>query len=777
MDHSALIKKTDFPSLENSTENNENPRNTRFIRHLELQFLITDRRQVNPFSVKKELEKISGEKIKSLVGTSKYKLNIETRSVEQTKKCLQITKLCGSDCKIYPHPTFNTSKGLIRIKSYDIDDMDEFKHHLSEQYDIEKIEKAPFIRSRRNETSYIVTFNEEKLPYSVYIPGEVTDTVVNNFNSRPMLCKNCQEYGHTAKRCRNEEPRCRQCAEIGHKSENCSANNPKCHHCNEDHAAGSKNCTKEKEEQKLLDTVQKEKVTFQRARQIITPVPVSRQLTPKTTPFASMFNVTLPKGCKRQLKNPWIVEKAIKEHTGKTPRKCRGSPQDEDTFVIEVASLEESRKMSTLRKIDDHEVNVQVNNNQNLQKGLIYIQGYDLLEFDDYKTELINENNLAGAEHATWITTRDSRTQVIIVTFKEDLPKYMDIPGETMRTVVHEYKRLPNHCKKCLNYGHSKKVCREDEPKCLNCTSREHTFPPCSEMPQCLHCSQQHRTGDKRCQQYKVEEEILAIQAKSLVSRLQAKIIYRREHLESHNSNYAAAVAMEKENHATASTAEGSPNTQQCGESNTNQVELKGKNDANPESGKPPKHTAARTSEKSLNTKENKDSKISQICKADESKDKKIKEKPGESSGVKPKYSDGYSKFWASPSGRKKSTKFNTQDPNKLMESDKKSNSNPIPTVISKNRYSSLVDYQFDSDECSSQPENQNILPKPPPLPPPPPSNEDSTERQSRSTKRAINERSGSRSNSYSRYKDPKDELPPISSHSKKDVTKRGKYS
>ena len=397
MDHSALIKKTDFPSLENSTENNENPRNTRFIRYLELQFLITDRRQVNPFSIKKELERISGEKIKSLVGTSKYKLNIESRSAEQTNKCLQITKLCDSSCKIYPHPTFNTSKGLIRIKSYDIDDMDEFKHHLSEQYDIEKIEKAPFIRSRRNETSYIVTFNEEKLPYSVYIPGEVTDTVVNNFNSRTMLCKNCQEYGHTAKRCRNEEPRCRQCAEIGHKSENCSANNPKCHHCNEDHAAGSKNCTKEKEEQKLLDTVQKEKVTFQRARQIITPIPVSRQLTPKTTPFASMFNVTLPKGCKRQLKNPWIVEKAIKEHTGKT-RKCRGSPQDEDTFVIEVASLEESRKMSTLRKIDDHEVNVQVNNSQNLQKGLIYIQGYDLLEFDDYKTELINKNNLAGAE-------------------------------------------------------------------------------------------------------------------------------------------------------------------------------------------------------------------------------------------------------------------------------------------------------------------------------------------------------------------------------------------
>ena len=754
MDSSAL-NNNDFPSLEDSNKKNEISRTARFIRHLELQFLITDRRQVNPFSVKKELEKISGDKIKSLVGTSKYKLNIETRSAEQTNKCLRITKLCGSNCKISPHPTFNTSKGLIRIKSFDIDDMDEFKHHLSEQHDIEKIEKAPFIRSRMNATSYIITFNSEKLPYSVYIPGEVTDTVVQSFNSRPMLCKNCQEYGHTAKRCRNEEPRCRQCAQKGHKSENCTANHPKCHHCNEDHAAGAKNCTKEKEEQKLLDIVQKEKVTFQRARQILNPVPVSRQLTPKTTPFASMFNVTLPKGCKRQLKNPWIVEKAIKEHTGKTPRKCRGSPQDEDTFVIEVASLEESRKMSTLRKIGDHEVTVQVNNNQNLQKGLIYIQGYDMLEFDDYKAELINENNLVGAEHATWITTRDSRTQVIIVTFKEDLPKYMDIPGETMRTVVHEYKRLPNHCKKCLNYGHSKRVCREDEPKCLNCTSMEHTFPPCDEQPQCLHCSQQHRTGDKRCQQYKVEEEILAIQAKSLVSRLQAQIIYRREHLESHNSNYAAAVAIGKTNDTAARTPEESPDMQQSVEGKTIKVNPKGKKDLKPEVEEPTNR---------------------QTRKAEEKTDKTSKENHGEASGVKPKsYAEGFTKFWKSPPSKKKSTKFHAQDPNKLMETNNNANSNPIPTVISQNRFGTLVDYQIDSDECSSQPEGLNMFSKPPP--PPPPINEDNTDRPSRSTKRTHPERSGSRSSSYSRCKDPKDDIPLKSSQSNKDLTKRGKYS
>ena len=109
------------------------------------------------------------------------------------------------------------------------------------------------------------------------------------------------------------------------------------------------------------------------------------------------------------------------------------------------------------------------------------------------------------------------------------------------------------------------------------------------------------------------------------------------------------------------------------------------------------------------------------------------------------------------------------------MESDNKGNSNPIPTLISKNRFGTLVDYQLDSDECSSQPEDPNMFAKPPP--PPPPKNEDNTDRPSRSAKRTHNERSGSRGNSYSRYRDPNDEIPLKSSQSSKELTKRGKYS
>ena len=156
--------------------------------------------------------------------------------------------------------------------------------------------------------------------------------------------------------------------------------------------------------------IQSEKVSYQRARQIVNPTPIIRQTIPKSTPFATLFDVELPHGAKRQLQNPWFIEKALKEHTGKTPRKCRGSPHDDDTFIIEVGSLEESRKMSTLEKIGNYEVTVQVNQNQNLnlKNGLIYIQGYDMMDFDEYKKDLMKDFNLSNVEHATWIKTKNS---------------------------------------------------------------------------------------------------------------------------------------------------------------------------------------------------------------------------------------------------------------------------------------------------------------------------------------------------------------------------------
>ena len=169
----------------------------KYAKFLEIDFGQAERRHVNPYRIIDNIEQITSEKPKELSGLSKHKLTLKTCSKEQTEKCLAIKSLAEVPCTVRLHPHHNTCRGLIRLKQYDLEDMDEFKENLMDQYDICKVEKADFIKSRNGETSYIITFNEEKLPYSVYIPGELADSMVQPFGSRPMLCKNCFSYGHT----------------------------------------------------------------------------------------------------------------------------------------------------------------------------------------------------------------------------------------------------------------------------------------------------------------------------------------------------------------------------------------------------------------------------------------------------------------------------------------------------------------------------------------------------------------------------------------------------
>ena len=553
--------KDSFPTLSsNKTHRSSNQMNTfhrrPFTRYLEIDFGDINRRDVNPFKIQNEIQEITGEKVKELTGMNKSKLTLQTKSAEQTAKCLNISSLAGKTCKINLHPKFNTCKGLIFLRQFETDDTEEFKINLQEYYDIENVEKATFIKTKPGVTPYILTFNQENTPYTLYIPGEISDTVINPFIPRPMMCKGCLEYGHTQKRCKKSVLRCKKCSDTGHEERDCTAQASKCYHCAEDHVAGARDCVKQIQEQKILDTVETEKVTFQRARQILTEKPVTRLATANLPVFPTLFDVTLPRGTKRKI-NPWLVEKCIQQHTGKMPRKCRGKSNSEDTFVVEVGSENEARLMSTFTKIGTYDVVVTVNNTFKLQKGIIYIQGYNLSDFDSYREGLMKQHNISQVEQATWIKTKNIFTNALILSFQHEMPNYIDIPGESTRTLVNEYKRIPNLCKTCLEYGHPQRVCRGDQ-RCHNCTSTEHSFPPCELDSKCLHCPMPHKTGDKSCQQYKIEEEILAIQAKHRVSRNQAIVIFDRNTPNIRSMNFAAALATTTSNPTKTTTTKSS---------------------------------------------------------------------------------------------------------------------------------------------------------------------------------------------------------------------------
>ena len=178
-----------------------------------------------------------------------------------------MARIQGKPCEISNHKYINQTKGIIYIKEYDIEDVVQFKAYLQENYEIAEVAKAPFIKTRSPETNaFMITFNTTILPETIYIPGEKTDSVVYPFKNRPLMCRTCQQYGHSIKYCKSVT-RCRRCGQQGHERKD-GVNQICCVYCKLSHEAGDRECAIQQKEQLVCDIQQKRHVNRKRARQI-----------------------------------------------------------------------------------------------------------------------------------------------------------------------------------------------------------------------------------------------------------------------------------------------------------------------------------------------------------------------------------------------------------------------------------------------------------------------------------------------------------------------------
>ena len=161
---------------------------------MKLEFDSVPIHQVNPYLIIRKIQEATREKPLSLTSESKFAFNLKTWSRDQATKILEIRNIADMACKASIHPQLNFTKGLIFLREFDLDEscfMD-FKADLKAECDVLDIEPATFIKTKSSSTrAFIVTFKGSKRPYSLYIPGERSDTMVSPFRNRPMLCKNC----------------------------------------------------------------------------------------------------------------------------------------------------------------------------------------------------------------------------------------------------------------------------------------------------------------------------------------------------------------------------------------------------------------------------------------------------------------------------------------------------------------------------------------------------------------------------------------------------------
>ena len=236
-------------------------------RFLDLTMKPEEKRMQCPYKLKKILQndyQVKETNIKGIRGG----FTIKTENAEQSEKLMSMKKIAEIECKVSDHKIFNSTRGLIYINEYNINDISKFSTSMKLKYNTTEVIKANWIKTRNeNTTPLLLTFSRTSLPESIKIPGEQTMTQVYPYRQRPMFCSKCLQYNHTSKYCNMQHDRCKRCATEGHSGSNCK-NIPVCYHCKGNHQAGDRTCVKQIEEQEILNIQMKERVGRRYASQI-----------------------------------------------------------------------------------------------------------------------------------------------------------------------------------------------------------------------------------------------------------------------------------------------------------------------------------------------------------------------------------------------------------------------------------------------------------------------------------------------------------------------------
>lgn len=229
-----------------------------FRKFFQMNFDLNCKLSVNHFDVIHAILELTGLKPKEVSTMNKTSFIIEVIDENQAQKLPEIKKIQSFSCQTTSYDRFNQTKGLVYLNEFEEEHATDLRQGLMENYTIVKVEEARFIRTKPGTSAFILTFDQEHL-YDIYIPGERHDTRVIPFSSKPMICHNCQQYGHTTNRCRHQE-KCRRCASTEHNVNQCpvSVELAKCSNCDGYHPAGDKECPKHINETNIL-TVQMEK--------------------------------------------------------------------------------------------------------------------------------------------------------------------------------------------------------------------------------------------------------------------------------------------------------------------------------------------------------------------------------------------------------------------------------------------------------------------------------------------------------------------------------------
>ena len=165
--------------------------------------------------------------------------------------------------------------------------------------------------------------------------------------------------------------------------------------------------------------------------------------------------------------------------------------------LIHTQSYTQSVMLSNMNVTNDNMIkDIKPHINFSYGRGVVFDK--DLYEFDE--SEILDMS-----PPSIYKVRKIPRTSMIVLSFEDaNIPSHVVFENERVR--VRPFHPKPLQCFNCYKFGHSSNTCTSDKI-CGNCAMHEHGI--CQAAPKCTNCMQDHKSTDKSCLEYKIEEAAL----------------------------------------------------------------------------------------------------------------------------------------------------------------------------------------------------------------------------------------------------------------------------
>lgn len=307
--------------------------------------VIIEKKNINSFIIGREMKKNNYENIINISQISKNKIRVENKYWYECNKMIEDIRLKNEGFLISIPQMYLYTYGIARGIPLDFDNK-EIEENLDKNTQVVEFQRLTKYDENKKER---IPSENIKFKFRGSLPNMIKifniSLKIQFFIPNPIFCRNCLNYGHTAKYCKGKS-RCTKCAqELKETNDHESCNKKNCKFCGDGHETNNKNCT-ERNRQKIIKTIMtKEKKTYNEIKDLLKLKPNKLDDYTQFPNLIQKNNNTNNETIKIMNENKRLLEEInninikLNKIKGILSNITHGQPGDNDVAITEIINL------------------------------------------------------------------------------------------------------------------------------------------------------------------------------------------------------------------------------------------------------------------------------------------------------------------------------------------------------------------------------------------------------------------------------------------------------